>query len=120
METELSLKGMQSLWHGSKRSYVIGFIASILLTSVSFLLVSQELLPGETLIYVISGLAFTQAVVQLRYFLHLGQEESPQWESFVFFFMMVIMLIIVLGSLWIMNDLNDRMMVNHTEVMKHD
>ncbi len=110
MDHELSLREMQKTWHGSLRSYLIGFFGSLLLTSISFLLVYYEVMPGERLIYIISGLAMVQAVVQLLYFLHLGKEGHPYWETFVFFFMILIMLIIVLGSLWIMHDLNMRMM----------
>ena len=120
METELSLKEIQKKWHGSLRSYVIGFAASLILTSLSFVLVVSEHLTGSALIYTISFLAVLQAAVQLRYFLHLGEEEKPHWETFIFLFMLLILVIITVGSLWVMHDLKTRTMTNHTEMGAHD
>lgn len=110
MEKELTLNEEQKLWHGSFRSYAIGFTASLLLTGLSFLLVAAKLVPVPYLGYTVAALALVQAVIQLKYFLHLGQEGKPYWETFIFMFMVLILLIVVLGSLWIMYDLNQRTM----------
>lgn len=110
MSTELTLKEIKKEWHGTYTAYAIGFFASLLLTGLSFYLVSEEYFTETTLSYTIVGLGLIQAAVQLRFFLHLGQEAKPRWETVVFFFMLVILLIICLGSLWVMNDLNARMM----------
>ncbi len=120
MEAELSLKEMQKTWHGSLKSYLIGFLVSLVLTSLSFLLVITQVLPSNLLIYTITGLALLQATFQLIYFLHLGQEGKPHWETFIFFFMLLILLIIAAGSLWIMYDLNQRTMKHNTEAITHD
>jgi cytochrome o ubiquinol oxidase operon protein cyoD len=48
--------------------------------------------------------------IQLHYFLHLGDEPKPQWNLLTFGFMIGVVLILVFGTLWIMNNLNDRMM----------
>lgn len=105
-----SLREIKSHWHGTFKAYAIGFFGSLALTGISFLLVVTETLSGENLILALVGLALTQALLQLLFFLHLGQEARPRWETAIFFFMVLILLIIVLGSLWIMNDLNARMM----------
>lgn len=110
MSEDLSLKEMQKTWHGSKKAYAIGFIMSLLLTLLSFTIVWLHLLPSYIAIYVISTLALCQAIVQLIFFLHLGQENKPQWETLVFYFMVLVLIIIVVGSLWVMYDLNARMM----------
>lgn len=120
MNAEPSLKEIQKEWHGTLRSYLIGFIACILLTATSFYLVTDDILTGENLIYTLIGLAIIQAAVQLRFFLHLGQEAKPRWETLIFFFMILILLIIAIGSLWIMHDLNSRMMPDMTKTMTHD
>ena len=73
---------------------------------------AAKILTGHVLIYSLAGLALIQAIVQLFFFLHLGQEAKPRWQLFIFLFMLFIMLIIVIGSIWIMVDLNDRMMLN--------
>lgn len=111
--SDLSLKEMQKEWHGSRRAYAIGFMSSLILTILSFLLTYLEWLSKEWLLYVLVGLALTQAAVQLRYFLHLGEEAHPRWETGFFFLMLIILLIIAIGTLWIMHDLNLRMMTTH-------
>lgn len=120
MHTELSLKEIQKEWHGSYKSYFIGFIASLLLTAASFSLVIFQVLPPQTLIYIIVFLALVQAVLQLIFFLHVGQEAKPRWETVVFLFMVMILLIIALGSLWIMHDLNNRVMGPMNMEVPHD
>lgn len=118
MQHDLSLKEIKNEYHGTLKSYVIGFITSLVLTGISFSLVTYRLLSGYTLIYSLVALALTQAIFQLLFFLHLGREPKPKWETAIFFFMLLILFIIVLGSLWVMNDLNERMMPDmHT--MKH-
>jgi cytochrome o ubiquinol oxidase operon protein cyoD len=120
MDTEISLSEEKKLWHGSYLSYGIGFLVSLIFTSISFLLVAYEVFEPKILAHTIAGFALIQAVVQLIFFLHLGQEGKPHWETFIFFFMLLILLIIVIGSLWVMNDLNERMMPQHTTSMHHD
>lgn len=120
MTHDLSLKETQKEWHGNLKSYLIGFTLSLLLTSASFLLVITKLLSGISLIYALIGLAIVQAIVQLIFFLHIGQEAKPRWETITFCFTVLVLLIIIIGSLWIMHDLDDRVMSNMTEEMFHD
>lgn len=120
MSADLSLKEIKKEWHGTLKSYLIGITASILLTAASFALVSMELLTGQTLIYTIAALAIVQAIFQLLFFLHVGKEDDPRWETLVFCFMVLILLIIAVGSLWIMNDLNERLMSDMHMAMPHD
>ena len=112
---DLILKETKREWHGSLKSYIIGFILCLLLTSLSFYLVYAQFLSGKILIYTLIALAIIQAAVQLLLFLHVGQEAKPPWETIAFCFMIMFLLIIVIGSLWIMNDLNERVMpeMNH-------
>ena len=120
MHNELSLKEMQKEWHGTYKAYAIGFVSALLLTSASFLLVLTEALTGRALIYTLVALAMVQAVFQLLFFLHVGQEAKPRWETVVFFFMLTLLSIIALGSLWVMDDLNDRVMSGMMKEMEHD
>lgn len=120
MQHELSFQEIKKEWHGSLRAYIIGFIASLLLTGISFSLVLFKVLSDKHLIYSIVGLAVTQAIFQLLFFLHVGQEAKPKWETLVFAFMVLILLIVAIGSLWIMNDLDERMMNTMPMEQKHD
>lgn len=110
MSSELSLKEIKKEYHGSLISYIIGFILSLILTLLSFLLVAFEIFPPYVLTYTIVGFALFQAFIQMIFFLHLGQEDPPQWETLVFYFMILVLVIIVLGTLWIMYDLDERVM----------
>lgn len=118
--SELSLAQIKKEWHGSLKAYVIGFAACLLLTTTAFALVVTETLSGSTLVNTLVALALVQALFQLVFFLHVGQEAKPRWETLTFILMFVILLIIAIGSLWIMNDLNERMMPDMKEMMKHD
>jgi cytochrome o ubiquinol oxidase operon protein cyoD len=94
---------------GTKRTYVTGFALSVGLTLVAYWLVTRHVITGAGLVFVILVLAFIQFLVQLFFFLHLGHETKPRWRLLVLSFMIMIVLILVVGSIWIMNNLNYRM-----------
>ena len=101
--------------HATLRSYITGFLFSIMLTLVAYLFVvnhANMYMPAFTqdlIIGIILALALAQFTVQLVFFLHLGKETKPRWKLVVFLFMIGIVVIIVGGSLWIMSNLNYRM-----------
>ena len=88
------------------QSYVAGFIFSIILTLIPYYIVVNEKLTGDSLLFGLMGYAILQLVVQLVFFLHLGQEEGPKWNLISIIVMLAFMLIIGLGTLWIMKNLN--------------
>ena len=92
------------------RFYIIGFILCLLLTFSSYLIVSNHLLPRLPLLLTLSGLGLLQAVVQLFFFLHLGKESNPKWHLWAFFSMISVLVILIVGSIWIIYNLNYRMM----------
>lgn len=95
--------------HGGAVSYTVGFVLSIILTLVAYLLVINQWASGWLLVIVILGLGVLQLFVQLVFFLHLAAEKKPRWNLMVLLFMAVMLLVIVVGSLWIMNNLNYNM-----------
>jgi len=95
---------------GNLQLYVTGFVLSISLTIAAYLMVVNHTLSKWQLVYAIAVLAFIQFLVQLIFFLHLGREMKPRWKLGVFLSMVLIVLIVVIGSLWIMDSLNYRMM----------
>jgi len=92
-------------WEGDLKSYIIGFVLSLLFTGTAFLSVIKNWVEGSGLIVT---LALLQFVTQLIYFLHLGKTPKASWSMVVFWFMLLIVIIVVLGSLWIMLNLNER------------
>lgn len=93
--------------------YVLGFAWSVILTLGAYVAVVNQLLARRELILYIMVLALIQVWVQLYFFLHLGSEAKPRWNAWTFLFMSLILLVIVIGSLWIMHNLNYNMMPSH-------
>jgi cytochrome o ubiquinol oxidase operon protein cyoD len=93
-----------------QRTYITGFVLALVLTGIPFGLVVSGLLPRFTTLVVIAVLALVQVVVHLRYFLHLDLRSTPRENLLALAFAAVLICIMVGGSLWIMLDLNARMM----------
>lgn len=111
---------------GLLKSYVIGFLLSIILTFAAYVPVSMNVSSDHKvhshllLIVFIVTLAFIQMIVQLLFFLHLGQEAKPRWKSFMFVSFISVVLIVVIASIWIMTHLNYNMsLVQFNNLMKY-
>lgn len=90
--------------------YVVGFLGSLLLTIAAYLLVTMTNLSGGVLVALIVALAIIQLVLQLVCFLHLGEGHGGRTRAYMFIAMAGVLLILVFGSIWIMNNLNYHMM----------
>jgi cytochrome o ubiquinol oxidase operon protein cyoD len=99
--------------HNSERSslasYVTGYIFSVYLTLAAYLMVYNHWYKRTLLLILIVGLALVQFIVQLVFFMHLGRETKPRWKLAVLIGMIGVVLILVVGSLWIMSNLSYRM-----------
>lgn len=101
--------------HNSVRTYIIGFILSLILTLTAYFLVEihqgsfHELISHEVLIPAVIICAILQLFVQLIFFLHLHKGSGSRWHLVIFLSAVSIILLIVVGSLWIMNNLNYNM-----------
>jgi cytochrome o ubiquinol oxidase subunit IV len=94
--------------------YVKGFVLSVMLTASAYVLVSQYVSGSRGVSYgivlaAIILLALVQFGVQTYYFLHLGVEARPRWKRLALGFMIAIVSILVIGSLWIMQNLDYNM-----------
>lgn len=96
--------------HGSLRSYVTGFLLSVVLTAVPFGLIMWGAAPSATAIPICICLAVAQILVHLVYFLHMNGSSSQTWNVAAFVFTLVVVAILVVGSLWVMYHLNANMM----------
>lgn len=90
-------------------SYVVGFILSLATTLTAYFMVTKHWLSGNGLVLALLSLAVGQFVVQLLFFLHIGRETRPRWKMLMLVLALVFVLIVVLGSIWIMYNLNYRM-----------
>lgn len=110
---------------GSKKAYIVGFLLSLTLTGLAFLLVHihvahhHQFPPDSFMVAVLPVLAVVQLFVQMVFFLHLGRESKPRWNVLAFAFAITIVVILVIGSLWIMSNLNYRMMYSPSQINQY-
>ena len=67
--------------------------------------------------------AALQLYIQSRYFLHLDDKETPRWRLMSYAFTWLTLLIIAVGSVWIMGHLNYNMGMSPSQVdqyMNHE
>jgi cytochrome o ubiquinol oxidase operon protein cyoD len=97
--------------HGSKRGYVIGFVLSVLLTVAAFGLVIGGVLTSAAALITITVLALVQILVHLVCFLHMGVSSSQQrWDALSFAYTVLCMLMLVVGTVWVMHNVAMNMM----------
>jgi cytochrome o ubiquinol oxidase operon protein cyoD len=95
---------------GSLKSYLTGFVLSLLLTAIPFALVLSGTLSSSAALAGIFSAGLVQILVHLHYFLHLDTSSAARWNVLALIFSLLIMVLFVGGSLWIMSSLNYRMM----------
>jgi len=100
--------------------YVAGFVLSLVLTAAAFGLVLWQGTFGDAIQGVIVPLlivlALAQLFVQLTLFLHMGDEEHPRWNLSALVLAVIIVLILVGGTLWIMQNLSHGQMQHEPDV----
>jgi len=101
----LAQAGATGAAHGTVKSYLIGFALSVLLTALPFALVMVPGVSHSTAVAGVLSMAVVQVFVHLIYFLHMNGASEQRWNVFAFAFTMVIVLIVISGSVWIMNHL---------------
>jgi len=118
----MTLNSEESLNHhkGSVRSYTFGFVFSIILTLSSYgvyLLYKNpvSILSLEIAVALIMSLAVLQLITQLIFFLHLGVDTGSRWRLGIFVSTISIILLVVVGSIWIMYHLNYNMMPENVD-----
>ncbi|MBO9655574.1 MAG: cytochrome o ubiquinol oxidase subunit IV [Agrobacterium tumefaciens] len=106
--------------HGTFKSYMIGFILSVILTAIPFWLVMGGVLESKTLLVIaIMGLGVIQIFVHMIYFLHMDTKSEGGWTFMALIFTVVVLLITLSGSLWVMYNMNKNMMPLHIEDVKN-
>lgn len=95
--------------HGTAKSYVIGFILSLIFTFIPYMLVVNQTITGNALLYTIVAFAMIQMLIQVTFFLHIGRGPKPNWNLFFFISTFGIVLFVVIGSIFIMQNLHYNM-----------
>ena len=106
--------------HGSFRSYVTGFVLSVVLTAIPFWLVMGDVL-GNALVTSIAvmALAVVQIVVHMIYFLHMNTKSEGGWTILALIFTITLVVITLTGSIWVMYHLNQNMMPMSQHELMH-
>ena len=106
--------------HGSFKSYMIGFVLSVILTAIPFWLVMGDVLDSKLFTAVlVMAIAVVQIVVHMIYFLHMNTRSEGGWTMMALIFTLIIVGIAIAGSLWVMHHLNANMMPMTHEMMKN-
>ncbi|AXA68559.1 MULTISPECIES: cytochrome o ubiquinol oxidase subunit IV [Pseudomonas] len=98
--------------HGTFKSYMVGFILSVILTVIPFGLVMFPTFSKGATLAIVVIMAVVQLLVHLYFFLHLNTSEEQRWNVISFGFTVVIVGIVVVGSLWIMYHMHNNMMIH--------
>jgi cytochrome o ubiquinol oxidase subunit IV len=97
-------------WNTSFKPPFLGFILSLILIVASYRMIDDYHLSSWVLTLTLFGMAIGQALIQLVFFLHIGLESQPHWNTITFLFTVLVIVLVVGGSLWIMNNLNYNLM----------
>ncbi len=93
--------------HASFKDYMTGFVLSVILTAIPFALVMGEMLDSKVAtIGIILALGAVQIVVHVIYFLHMDAKAEEGWTLMSFLFTASLLIIMLVGSMWIMSHLH--------------
>lgn len=104
----------------SVQPYIAGFALSVALTIGAFMLVwayqasDGQMYSRSLLLGFLAVLAIAQLLVQARFFLHVSRERKQRLNLVAALFTAMVVLTIVVGSIWIMQNLNYTMMSHDT------
>ncbi|MEM1404339.1 MAG: cytochrome o ubiquinol oxidase subunit IV [Pseudomonadota bacterium] len=99
--------------HGSVREYLVGLLLSVVLTAIPFGMVMGGFGSEGLAITLILLCAIAQVMVQLIFFLHMNGSSQQSWNTASAAFVVVLVGILIVGSIWIMQHLNHNMLLGH-------
>jgi len=95
--------------NGRWPTYTIGYVLAGLLTAASFAMATSHLLTPASLVAALVVLAIGQMVVHLIFFLHITTAPAQKTNILAVVLTLLIITLVVIGSLWIMAQLNHNM-----------
>ena len=114
---DMDMHGHSDHAHATFKGYLTGFLLSVVLTAIPFWLVMTSALDNKTAtIAIILALGAVQVVVHVIYFLHMDAKAEAGWNLMSFLFTATLLLIMLVGSLWIMFHLKENTHVHPTAV----
>lgn len=102
--------------HGTIQNYVIGFILSLVFTLIPFGLAVNHIVTGLALLGTILTFGLLQAIIQIFFFLHLGRERNPRWQSGFLLVTVGGIFVVTVGTTWILYHLHENMTPSQAEL----
>lgn len=99
--------------HGSVGEYIVGLILSFALTAIPFWMVMEGDFERSTTIATILFCAVAQVFVQLIFFLHMNTSSEQWWNVISAVFAVTLVGILIIGSIWVMQNMNHNMLMGH-------
>jgi cytochrome o ubiquinol oxidase operon protein cyoD len=97
-------------WNKSFKPLFLGLTLSFILTIAAYRVDTKYHLPPTTLMWTLIFLAITQMILHCIFYFHLALEERPAWNSYSIYFVIVVLVIVIGGSIWIMSQIDYNMM----------
>ncbi len=111
---------VRSAYVKERSRYTYAYFLAAALTLAAYAIVQGSLIEGVSLGVVLLVAAALQLYIQSRYFLHLDDKrEVPKWRLASYVFTWLTLLIVVVGSLWIMANLNYNMSMSSSEMTEY-
>lgn len=101
-----------------QRSYTLGYLAAAALTLLIYSAAVAHTWTTTSLAIVALIAAVLQLLVQTKFFLHLKLHEKSAWKFYSYVFTWLMLLIVVLGSLWVMMNLNYNMHMTPDQMLE--
>lgn len=104
--------------HGTVSSYIVGFVLAVILTVIPFYMA----MTGTPNFFILVVFAVAQIIVHVVCFLHIDYSQPQRWYLMTFIFAVVTILVIVIGSVWVMENSMQNMMTDkqhHSMQMMH-
>lgn len=99
------------------KCYCFGFIFSLILTVIPFGLVFKHFFNVYITLFIVVMCAIIQGLVHLKYFLHLSFSLEHTWNITFLIFTILVICIIILGSIWIMHNLNHHFIYHNHNIV---
>ena len=100
------------------RSYTIGYLLSAILTIAVYFAVMTKSWDATVLAAVVLVAAILQLLVQSKFFLHLKSGKQGGWKLYSYLFTWIMVIIVVVGSLWVMMNLNYNMHMTPKQMLE--
>jgi cytochrome o ubiquinol oxidase operon protein cyoD len=91
------------------RHYIYGGMMAAIVTGVVYLVAENNWLTGGSLALFALIAAGIQLAIHLAFFIHVRDREGTNWAAMSFIFTTLTALIVIIGSLWIMMNINYNM-----------